>query len=105
MAGFHPLERAASFDTDTEHMTTTSPPSLESRFVETIASEIGCSPTQVRSADGLFAEGATVPFVARYRKEATGGLDDEQLEKTWLRREYFLELASRRDAILESIGE
>ncbi|HYG62778.1 MAG TPA: Tex-like N-terminal domain-containing protein, partial [Thermoanaerobaculia bacterium] len=78
---------------------------LESRFVEIIASEVGCRPQQVAAASDLFAEGATVPFVARYRKEATGGLEDLQLETVFKRREYFLELAERRDAILDSIRE
>jgi protein Tex len=78
---------------------------LEPRFVEIIASEVGSRPHQVEAAAALFAEGATVPFVARYRKEATGGLEDRQLETIAKRREYFLELAERRDAILESIRE
>jgi protein Tex len=78
---------------------------LEPRFVDIIASEVGCRPHQVEAAAALFAEGATVPFVARYRKEATGGLEDLQLENVAKRREYFLELAERRDAILESIRE
>ncbi|HEX4960503.1 MAG TPA: Tex family protein [Thermoanaerobaculia bacterium] len=78
---------------------------LEPRFVAMIASEVGCRPQQVQAAAELFAEGATVPFVARYRKEATGGLEDLQLETLFKRREYFLELAERRDAILESIRE
>lgn len=78
---------------------------LEPVFVRLIAQEIGCGPKQVEAAAALFAEGATVPFVARYRKEATGGLEDEQLENLFKRREYFLELAERRDAILASISE
>ncbi|HJX26314.1 MAG TPA: Tex family protein, partial [Thermoanaerobaculia bacterium] len=78
---------------------------LEPRFVQLIASEVGCRPQQVEAAAELFAEGATVPFVARYRKEATGGLEDLQLESVAKRREYFLELTERRDAILESIRE
>ena len=78
---------------------------LEPRFVAIVASEAGCRPHQVEAASELFAEGATVPFVARYRKEATGGLEDVQLEAIAKRREYFLELAERRDAILESIRE
>ncbi|HEX3127766.1 MAG TPA: Tex family protein [Thermoanaerobaculia bacterium] len=78
---------------------------LEPRFVEIIAAEVGCRPGQIEAAAALFAEGATVPFVARYRKEATGGLEDLQLETLFKRREYFLELTERRDAILESIRE
>ena len=78
---------------------------LEERFVAVIAREVGCRKEQVVAAAELFGEGATVPFVARYRKEATGGLDDRQLEELAKRRDYFLELAARRDAILASIAE
>lgn len=78
---------------------------LEDAFIAMIAAEVSCRPQQVAAAAALFAEGSTVPFVARYRKEATGGLDDEQLEAIAKRRDYFLELAERRDAILESIAE
>ncbi len=76
---------------------------LEPRFVALLASEVGCRPQQAQAAADLFAEGATVPFVARYRKEATGGLEDLHLETLFKRREYFLEQAERRDAILASI--
>jgi protein Tex len=78
---------------------------LEPSFLDLIAAEVGCRPPQVAAAADLFAEGATVPFVARYRKEATSGLDDEQLEAIARRREYFLELAARRDSVLASIAE
>jgi len=78
---------------------------LEEAFIALIAEEVGCRPRQVSAAAALFAEGSTVPFVARYRKEATGGLIDEQLETLARRRDYFLELQSRRDAILASIAE
>ena len=81
------------------------PVTLEKPFVDLIAQEVGCRPPQVQAAAELFAEGSTVPFVARYRKEVTGGLIDEQLETVWKRRQYFLELMERRDAILESIAE
>ncbi|MEM9558341.1 MAG: Tex family protein [Acidobacteriota bacterium] len=78
---------------------------LEPRFVELIAQEANATPRQVAAASALFAEGATVPFVARYRKEATGGLDDAAVETVAKRRDYFLELQQRRDAILASIAE
>jgi len=78
---------------------------LEAQFVALIASELSVRPQQVAAASALFADASTVPFVARYRKEVTGGLDDEQLEKLHKRREYFLDLADRRDTILESIRE
>jgi protein Tex len=78
---------------------------LEPDVVAAIAAEVGCRPQQVEAAAGLFAEGATVPFVARYRKEVTGGLADSQLEVLARRRDYFLDLAARRDAILASLRE
>ncbi|MEM7582711.1 MAG: Tex family protein [Acidobacteriota bacterium] len=78
---------------------------LEEAFITIIARELGCRPQQVIAAAALLAEGSTVPFIARYRKEATGGLDDEKLEELAKRRSYFLELQDRRDTILESIAE
>ncbi|NLA67381.1 MAG: RNA-binding transcriptional accessory protein, partial [Gammaproteobacteria bacterium] len=61
--------------------------------------------SQVESAVGLRDEGATVPFIARYRKEATGGLDDTQLRDLEARLSYLRELEDRRAAILASIDE
>ncbi|MBT1159068.1 RNA-binding transcriptional accessory protein [Aminobacter anthyllidis] len=68
-----------------------------------IAAEINAKPEQVVAAVGLLDEGATVPFVARYRKEVTGGLDDTQLRNLSERLVYLRELESRRAAIVESI--
>ncbi len=68
-----------------------------------IASEINARPEQVASAVELLDEGATVPFIARYRKEVTGGLDDTQLRNLSERLTYLRELAARRKAIVESI--
>jgi protein Tex len=73
------------------------------QIFETIAAEIGAQARQVAAAVGLLDEGATVPFVARYRKEATGGLDDTQLRKLSERLVYLREMADRRKAIVESI--
>lgn len=73
------------------------------RISQTIAGEIGAAAKQVSAAVALLDEGATVPFVARYRKEATGGLDDSQLRTLAERLEYLRELEKRRAAILESI--
>src|SRR5690606_22412295 len=73
------------------------------RIARTIAAEIGASPAQVGAATALLAGGATVPFVARYRKEVTGGLDDTQLRRLAERLAYLRELESRRAAILESV--
>ena len=75
------------------------------RIARTIAAEISCAPAQVTAAVALLDSGATVPFVARYRKEATGGLDDTQLRALADRLEYLRELEARRAAILSSIRE
>jgi uncharacterized protein len=68
-----------------------------------IAAELGVRDRQVEAAVGLLDGGATVPFIARYRKEATGALDDAQLRSLEERLRYLRELDERRDAILESI--
>ena len=60
---------------------------------------------QVAAAIALLDEGATVPFIARYRKEATGGLDDTQLRLLEERLSYLRELEERREAVLNSIQE
>lgn len=73
------------------------------RIARTIAQEINAQPNQVTAAVTLLDEGATVPFVARYRKEVTGGLDDTQLRKLSERLNYLRELEDRRKAIVESI--
>jgi uncharacterized protein len=70
-----------------------------------IADELGVPERQVSAAVGLLDGGATVPFVARYRKEATGGLDDAQLRTLQERLDYLRELEERRTAILNSICE
>jgi uncharacterized protein len=76
-------------------------PSIEQR----LAIEISAKPAQVAAAVALLDEGATVPFIARYRKEATGGLDDMQLRLLEERLRYLRELEERRTAIIASINE
>ena len=76
---------------------------VSSRISQIIAAEIGAAPGQVDAAVDLLDGGATVPFVARYRKEVTGGLDDTQLRKLEERLAYLREMEARRAAILESI--
>src|SRR5436190_12932368 len=68
-----------------------------------IAEELGVREQQVAAAISLLDSGATVPFVARYRKEATGALDDAQLRTLEERLRYLREMEERRAAILESI--
>ncbi|WP_164738327.1 Tex family protein [Frigidibacter oleivorans] len=75
------------------------------RIPLTIAAEIGARPDQVGAAIALLDGGATVPFVARYRKEATGGLDDTQLRTLAERLTYLREMEARRAAILGSIRD
>ena len=70
-----------------------------------IATELGISERQVETVIELLEEGATVPFIARYRKERTGGLDDTQLRKLAERLDYLTELAKRRDTILDAIRQ
>ncbi|HEY1147636.1 MAG TPA: Tex family protein, partial [Pseudoduganella sp.] len=69
------------------------------------ALELAAKPVQVAAAIALLDEGATVPFIARYRKEATGGLDDIQLRLLEERLRYLRELEERRAAIVASITE
>ena len=68
-----------------------------------IANELGVRPAQVNAAIALLDEGATVPFISRYRKEATDGLDDTQLRNLEERLTYLRDLEDRRAAILASI--
>src|SRR5579859_3304617 len=70
-----------------------------------IAQDITAKPEQVRAAVDLLDGGATVPFIARYRKEVTGGLDDTQLRLLEERLRYLRELEERRATILASVEE
>ncbi len=74
-------------------------------IAERIAAELAVHTRQVDAAIGLLDEGATVPFIARYRKEVTGGLDDIQLRALEERVHYLRELEDRRIAVLKSIDE
>ncbi|AMK75868.1 MULTISPECIES: Tex family protein [Methylomonas] len=71
--------------------------------IQRIAEELSVKPQQVAAAVALLDDGATVPFIARYRKEVTGGLDDTQLRNLEERLIYLRELNSRRDSILDTI--
>ncbi len=79
--------------------------SIAAVIANTIADEIAAKPAQVRAAVELLDSGATVPFIARYRKEVTEGLDDTQLRDLESRLGYLREMEERRDAILASIAE
>ncbi len=69
-----------------------------------LAKELSLSPSQVQNALELFAEGATIPFIARYRKERTGSLDEIQLRDLSERFTYLSELEERKSAILDAIA-
>ncbi|WP_376696350.1 Tex family protein [Wenzhouxiangella sp. EGI_FJ10305] len=75
------------------------------RIARQIAEEIGARANQVTAAVSLLDDGATVPFIARYRKEVTGGLDDTQLRSLETRLSYLRELEDRRTKVLASIDE
>ncbi|MFK5970249.1 MAG: Tex family protein [Candidatus Marithrix sp.] len=74
-------------------------------IVQRIAGELGVQESQVQTVIVLLDDGATVPFIARYRKEATNGLDDTQLRKLEERLYYLRELDERRTVILDNIRE
>ncbi len=75
------------------------------RITQRIANELSVQERQIEAVVQLLDEGSTVPFIARYRKEATGGLDDIQLRFLEERLRYLREMEDRRAAILKSIGE
>src|SRR5580704_15855295 len=75
------------------------------KIVQRIATELSVQPRQVAATVQLLDEGATVPFIARYRKEVTGNLDDTQLRNLEERLIYLRELEDRRATIVQSIDE
>lgn len=76
---------------------------IAQRFIELIAGEINVKPEQVAGAIALFDKGATIPFVARYRKDVTGGLSENKLERIEERNDYFIALCAKKDSLLENI--
>jgi uncharacterized protein len=74
-------------------------------ITQRIAQELSVQPNQVQAAVDLLGEGATVPFISRYRKEATGSLDDTQMRNLEERLRYLRELEERRGAIIKSVAE
>jgi len=73
--------------------------------VPSLAFALGLPPSGVAAVIALLDEGNTVPFIARYRKERTGGLDEVQIRAIEERRAYLVELEERREAIVASITE
>src|ERR1044072_4076610 len=97
--------RRSFFDSPFLTMSATQTPAANPKIIQLIAQELGVRPQQVEAAVALLDEGATVPFIARYRKEATGNLDDTHLRTLQDRLFYLRELEERRAAILASIEE
>ena len=74
-------------------------------IIQKITEELNVKKWQVEAAVGLIDEGNTIPFIARYRKEATGTLDDEQLRKLYERLTYLRNLEEKKAQVLSSIEE
>ncbi len=89
----------------TSSITQTISDGTQQKIVQFIATELGITPSQVAAAANLLDSGATVPFIARYRKEVTNNLDDTQLRNIEERLQYLRELEDRRMTILASIEE
>ncbi|WP_083508653.1 Tex family protein [Arthrobacter alpinus] len=90
-------------DTPAAPLSLPTPAAQEARISAAIAAELGVRPAQVRAAIALMDDGASVPFIARYRKEATGTLDDAQLRDLEERLRYLRDLEARRLVVLETI--
>ncbi|MFW8564656.1 Tex family protein [Orrella sp. 11846] len=81
------------------------PEVVHQRIITQLAQELNVRPQQIQVTVALLQEGATVPFIARYRKEVTGGLDDTVLRELEVRHIYLKELEERRDSILASVAQ
>ena len=76
---------------------------MESTYIQKIAEKLSLSLKQINNVHGLHAEGATIPFMARYRKEATGNLDEVQINDVVEQIKYFSELDKRKETVLKTI--
>ena len=76
---------------------------IEAKFIEYVAQLVHASPDQVAKAAALFDSGATIPFVAQYRKDVTGNLSERQLERIGDQNTYFISLTDRRNAIMHAL--
>ena len=78
---------------------------MKSLYIKEIARKLGVKDWQVENCVGLFEEGATIPFISRYRKEKTGGLDDAAVAEVKHWNEVFSEMEKRKAGILATIEE
>ena len=99
------MDATATDATTSRPAPTLSPAATTRRIQQALAGELGVREEQVTATVELLDGGATVPFISRYRKEATGGLDDTQMRQLEERLRYLRELEERRQVVLESIAE
>ena len=78
---------------------------MKVEIVERMVKEVGANPRQIAAVEKLLKEGCTIPFIARYRKEAHGNLDEVAIGKIKDRMEYYEELEARKETVLKSIEE
>ncbi|WP_346859303.1 Tex family protein [uncultured Draconibacterium sp.] len=78
---------------------------MQNKIIDIIAQNLGLKTIQVSNTIQLFSEGATVPFISRYRKERTGSLDEVQIQQIKEQNEKFVELEKRKETILKTIDE
>ena len=78
---------------------------MKIEIIERMVNEVGANPRQIAAVEKLLKEGSTIPFIARYRKEAHGNLDEVQIGKIKDRMEYYEELEARKETILKTIDE
>ncbi|NQU85331.1 MAG: RNA-binding transcriptional accessory protein, partial [Mariniphaga sp.] len=78
---------------------------MKPQAIQIISDNLGIKQIQVEKTIKLFSEGATIPFISRYRKEVTGSLDEVKIEKIKIQFEKFEELEKRKDTVLKTIDE
>ena len=78
---------------------------MKSEIIKRMVKEVGANPRQIAAVEKLLKEGCTIPFIARYRKEAHGNLDEVAIGKIKDRMEYYEELEARKETVLKSIEE
>ncbi|MBI5091476.1 MAG: hypothetical protein HZB26_03430 [Candidatus Hydrogenedentes bacterium] len=78
---------------------------IDPKYVQCIAKEVAVSSSQVETVVQLFEKGATIPFIARYRKDKTGGLDEARIEAILERNAHYAELTGRCAAITDAIAK
>src|SRR5690349_19336673 len=78
---------------------------MDQKYIQKIAEKLSLTTRQVNSIDTMQSEGATIPFMARYRKEATGNLDEVVIGNVVEELDYFLDLTKRKETVLKTIDE